>query len=206
MVRKDAAAGDEKRLEHDLERLDVAADKMRSLLEDLLQLSRVGRQVNTLGPVAMNQLASEAVSLLAGEIAERGVEVEVRPGMPQVVGDSNRLVQVLQNLIQNAVKYMGSQPSPRVTVGVRLAGEDGAEPVFFVRDNGLGIEPAERDKVFGLFERLDKTGEGTGVGLALVKRIVEVHGGRIWVESEGRFRGSTFCFTLAAQPAVARSP
>ena len=65
-----------------------------------------------------------------------------------------------------------------------------------MRDNGLGIEPAERDRVFGLFERLDETGEGTGVGLALVKRIVEVHGGRIWVESEGEGRGSAFCFTI----------
>ncbi len=202
LVRKDASAGDEKRLEHDLERLEAAADKMTGLLDDLLQLSRVGRQVNTLGPVAMASLASEAVSLLAAEIAERGVEVEIAPGMPRVVGDSNRLVQVIQNLLQNAIKYMGSQPSPRVVIGARPAG-DGDEPVFFVRDNGLGIEPDDRDKVFGLFQRLDKGGEGTGVGLALVKRIVEVHGGRIWVESEGRFQGSTFCFTLPRQMTVA---
>ncbi len=195
LLRKDVAAGNEQRLEHDLERLEAAADKMTSLLDDLLQLSRVGRQVNTFLPAAMHELAAQAVSLLAAEIAGRGAEVEIMPGMPQVVGDSNRLVQVLQNLIHNAIKYMGAQPAPRVTVGVRSGDEDG-EAIFFVRDNGLGIEPADRDKVFDLFQRLDKGGEGTGVGLALVKRIVEVHGGRIWVESEGRFQGSTFCFSL----------
>ena len=99
-------------------------------------------------------------------------------------------------------------------MGVRPPAEDGGEPVFFVRDNGVGIEPGDREKVFGLFERLEAKGEGSGLGLALVKRIVEVHGGRIWVESEGRLQGSTFCFTLSrpladgdgAEPAGESSP
>ncbi len=196
LARKDMAAGNQERLEHDFERVTAAADKMGILLEDLLRLSSAGRQASTLVTVTMNKVASEAVGLLAGEITERGVEVEIAPEMPSVVGDRIRLVQVLQNLLQNAVKYMGSQPSPCVTVGVR-PGADSEDPVFFVRDNGLGIEPADRDKVFGLFERLGHTGSGSGVGLALVKRIIEIHGGRIWVESEGHFQGSTFCFTLA---------
>ncbi len=196
LVRKDLAAGDEKRMEHDLERLGAAADKMALLLDDLLQLSRVGRQANTMMTVPMGIVATEAVSVLAAEITESGVEVEVEPDMPQVVGDRLRLVQVLQNLLQNAIKYMGSQPSPRVTVGVRPETDDTSMSVFFVSDNGIGIEPADHDKVFGIFQRLDNSGDGVGFGLALVKRIVEVHGGRIWVESEGRFRGTTFCFTL----------
>ncbi len=202
LARKDAASGDPARMEHDLERIESAAEKMAVLLDDLLRLSRVGRAVNTMASVTMNKLAKDAVSLLAGEIAERGVEVEIMPGLPPVLGDSTQMIQVMQNLIHNAIKYMGPQPSPKITVGMRPGKEDGEEAVFFVRDNGAGIEPADREKVFGLFERLDAPGEGTGVGLALVKRIVEVHGGRIWVESEGRFKGSTFCFTLATGPSV----
>ena len=112
-----------------------------------------------------------------------------------VFGDRLRLMQVYQNLIANAVKYMGPQGSPRIEVGVR---GEAPERTLYVRDNGIGIDPRYHDKVFGLFERLDAADEGTGIGLALVKRIVEMHGGQVWVESEGAGRGSTFCFTLGA--------
>ncbi|MCP3961876.1 MAG: histidine kinase, partial [bacterium] len=98
-------------------------------------------------------------------------------------------------LLGNAVQYLGDQPAPRIEVGMRATPND-EPPVFYIRDNGIGIDPKYHDKIFGLFERLDpEASEGTGIGLALVKRIVEVHGGRIWVESEGAGRGSTFCFT-----------
>jgi len=103
----------------------------------------------------------------------------------------------MQNLIDNALKYMGEQKHPLVEIGSR---RDGDEAVFFVRDNGMGIDRNYAEKIFGLFEQLDPKAEGTGIGLALVKRIVEVHGGRIWLESEGQGRGSTFCFTLGRSP------
>ena len=103
------------------------------------------------------------------------------------------MLEVYQNLIDNAVKFMGEQPEPRVEIGVE---QKKSEVVYFVRDNGIGIEPRYHEKIFGLFNRLDHDGEGTGIGLALVKRIVEVHGGRIWVESVGPGQGSTFYFTL----------
>jgi len=115
-----------------------------------------------------------------------------------VYGDRQRLVEVLQNLLDNAVKFMGDQSDPRIEIGARSArGEDAehGEPVFYVKDNGIGIAPEHYDRVFGLFNQLDPKIEGTGVGLALVKRIVEFHGGRIWVESEAG-KGATFCFTL----------
>jgi signal transduction histidine kinase len=102
---------------------------------------------------------------------------------------------VLQNLIENAIKFTGEQPGPRIEVGARR--EDG-ETVCYVRDNGMGINPRYHGKVFDLFDQLDSTSEGTGLGLALVKRIAEVHGGRVWVESEGLGHGSTFCFTLGS--------
>lgn len=121
------------------------------------------------------------------------IRVNVEPDLPIVRGDRPRLVEVMQNLIDNAAKFMGDQPAPQIDIGVRKKNN---EHIFFVRDNGIGIQPEYHEKVFGLFDKLDAQSEGTGIGLALAKRIVEVHGGRIWVESEGKGQGSTFCFTL----------
>jgi signal transduction histidine kinase len=162
-----------------------------------LQLSRVGRVANVREAVSLAELAAEAANLVAGEIAERGVEVSIDPVLPTVYGDRTRLVTVFQNLIDNAVKYMGAQPEPKVGIGIRPEG-NGSHAVF-VRDNGSGIEERYLDQVFGLFERLSHDTPGTGVGLALVKRIVEVHGGRIWAESEGPGHGTCFCFTLGEE-------
>ncbi len=100
------------------------------------------------------------------------------------------MVEVLQNLVENAVKFMGDRAAPRIEIASR---QEAGETVLFVRDNGKGIDACYQER---LFQRLDAETEGTGIGLALVKRIVEVHGGRIWVESEGRGHGTTFCLTL----------
>ena len=108
----------------------------------------------------------------------------------------------MQNLIDNAVKYMGEQPNPRVEIGMH---QDGAETVCCVKDNGIGIEPRYQDKIFALFEQLDQDFSGTGIGLAIVKRVVEVHDGRVWVESEGIGKGSTFFFTLPDSKASIKS-
>jgi signal transduction histidine kinase len=132
--------------------------------------------------------------MVAGRIASRGARVVVAPETVVLRGDRARLVEVFQNLIDNAVKFMGVQESPLVEIGVET---EGPEPVIFVRDNGAGIDPRHLGKLFGLFEKLDPKSEGTGLGLALVRRIVELHGGRIWAASEGLGRGSCFRFTLA---------
>jgi two-component system, chemotaxis family, sensor kinase Cph1 len=105
------------------------------------------------------------------------------------------LTSVLQNLIDNAAKYMGSQTAPLIEIGQHAEDAEHGELIFYVKDNGMGIAPEYHEHVFGLFNKLDAKSEGTGVGLALVKRIIEVHGGRIWVESEAG-QGSTFYFTL----------
>ncbi len=207
LARKGAAAvaGDPSaalRLDRDLDRIDAAAAKMAELLEDLLELSRVGRHSGSIEEVALGDVAGEAAERVAGALTIRGARVRIAPDLPAVQGDRARLVELLQNLLDNAVRYLGDQPSPRIEVGVRH-GSGAGEPVLYVRDNGIGIEPRYHEKIFELFQRLDTDTEGTGVGLALVKRIVEVHGGRIWVESEGAGRGSTFCFTLPGQPARA---
>jgi signal transduction histidine kinase len=192
LLEQDAAAGNLERLRADVARIGTAADTMKLLLEQLLELSRIGRVVRPPEPVPLGDLVREALAALDGLVRERGVEVVVQADLPLVHGDRVRLREVIQNLLENAIKFLGDQPRPRIEVGATAA--DGI--VCHVRDNGVGIEPAYREKVFELFERLGRGGEGTGVGLALVKRIVEVHGGRAWAESDGPGTGSTFYFSL----------
>ena len=196
MLEDDAVRGNTARMKEDIAEISRAAETMARLLDDLLELSRIGRTANPSQQVALGELAREAVKLVAGRIARRSVQVEISPDLPVVFGDRPRLLEVLQNLIDNAVKFMGDQPQPRIEIGVKQDHDRGDETVCYVRDNGMGIDPRDHQRVFGLFEQLDPQIEGTGVGLALVKRIVEVHGGRTWVESEGRGRGCTFCFAL----------
>jgi signal transduction histidine kinase len=106
-------------------------------------------------------------------------------------------MEVLQNLLDNAAKFVGNQKDPHIEIGQQ--GMEEGKPIFYVRDNGMGIAPEHFERVFGLFNKLDPKTDGTGIGLALVKRIIEVHGGRIWVESEVG-KGTTFFFTLPVQP------
>lgn len=188
-----ALAGDMAAFTQDAVRINRAAARMEDLLRDLLELSRVGRVVNPDENVSMAEVAQEAADLLQGPLLERGVKFEIEGGLPVVRGDRRRLVEVVQNLVENAAKFMGRQQEPVVRIGVR---EIQGETVLFVSDNGIGIDTRHRDKVFELFEKLTPQTEGTGVGLALVKRIVEAHGGKVWVESEGSGHGSTFFFTL----------
>lgn len=180
-------------VESDLGRIKRAAGTMEQLLEELLELSRIGRVVNPSTRVPMTEVAREALELLGGTIAERRVDVEITSNMPAVHGDRPRLLEVFQNLVENALKFTRDQPHPKVEIGT---GEADGALAFYVRDNGQGIDRTCQERVFRLFDKLDQDSEGTGIGLAIVKRIVEVHGGRVWVESQGSGCGSTFWFTL----------
>lgn len=191
-LEQDAVAGDLERVRVDIAHINTAVNRMQQLLDELLKLSRIGRHINPPEEASFEAIACEAVELVRGRSAAHSVTIEIMPGMPTVRGDRARLVEVVQNLVDNACKYMGDQPYPQVEIGVRQV--DG-ETIFYVHDNGMGIDPRFHDKVFGLFEKLDPTSEGTGIGLALVRRIIETHGGRIWIESAVG-AGSTFCFTL----------
>jgi signal transduction histidine kinase len=193
LLEADAKSGNTEKFKGDLQRIQDAAAKMQRLLNELLELSRIGRLVNPPSDTPLTDIVEEALSLTRGRLMTGHIKINIEKDLPVVSGDRPRLVEVMQNLIDNAAKFMGDQPAPWIEIGVR---KHGKEQVFFVKDNGIGIEPAYRDRIFGLFDKLDSQSEGTGIGLALVKRIVEVHGGRIWVESEGKGKGSMFCFTL----------
>jgi PAS domain S-box-containing protein len=194
-LEKDTKSGNIDRLRADIQRIGDAADKMQRLLNELLELSRIGRLKNEPELVPFEVLAKEALNLVAGNIQAHNVKVEIQKGMPSVYGDRQRFLEVVQNLLDNAAKFMGEQPDPRIVIGQRGEDAEHGMPVFFVQDNGIGISPEYFERVFGLFNKLDAATDGTGVGLTIVKRIVEFHGGRIWVESEAG-KGSTFFFTL----------
>jgi PAS domain S-box-containing protein len=197
-IEKDAQSGNAERLKTDLQRVSDATDKMQRLLNELLELSRVGRLMNPSETMPFEDLARTAVDIVDGQLKVRGITVTLQPNLPAVYGDRQRLVEVLQNLLDNAIKFMGDQPNPCIEIGQRGEDAERGKPVFYVKDNGIGIAPEHHERIFGLFNQLDPTMEGTGVGLALVKRIIEFHGGRIWVKSEVG-KGSTFCFTLGKE-------
>ena len=193
-LEKSASAGNMESFHKDLARISSATDRMDNLLKDVLELSRIGRLVNKPKDVPFDELVQEAAEIVHGRLAARGIALQTQPNLPLVRVDRPRLIEVLQNLIDNAAKYMGEQKKPVIEIGVNGNNQADA-PIFFVRDNGMGIAPEYHGRIFGLFDKLDATSEGTGIGLALVKRIIEFHGGRIWVESE-MGKGSTFYFTL----------
>ncbi len=209
-LRQDAAAGDVEQLKKDVRRTHQAVGNTVQLLDELQKLLLVGRVHHAPEAASMSELAYEAVGQVAG-LADRRVEVVIAPAMPAVYGDRAQLLEVLRRLLENGGRFMGAQPSPRLQVGHRRdwPKADTAQDVFYMRDNGIGIKARDRDRIFALFEKLDSESEGFGIGLPLVKRIIEAHGGRVWVESDGEGRGSTFCFTLApkyAEPPASSTP
>jgi len=194
-LENDAASGNLARLHRDVQRIADATDKMQTLLNDLLELSRIGRLVNPPQSIPFGDIIREALEIVHGRLQKNNVQVRVQDDLPSVYGDRQRLVEAMQNLIDNAAKFIG--PNPYVEIGQE--GYEDSRPIFFVRDNGIGIDPTHHDRIFGLFNKLDAGSEGTGIGLSLVKRIIEIHSGRIWVQSEAG-KGAAFFFTLPTGP------
>jgi PAS domain S-box-containing protein len=197
---RDSAANNVARVKADIQRITEATDQMHRLLDDLLTLSRVGRVTNPPERVPFDSIATAAAEQVGGQIRTRGVEVKIAHDLPTVFVDRERIVEVVQNLLDNAVKFMGDQPEPRIEIGSKESNQ-ADQAILFVRDNGMGIDPQYHDRIFGLFNKLNPDTQGTGIGLALVKRILEYHNGYIWVESKPG-EGATFYFTL---PRPARS-
>jgi light-regulated signal transduction histidine kinase (bacteriophytochrome) len=175
--------------------MDVAvtgAQRMHALVEALLEYSRAGEVAeSTLEPVPSDRVVGDAITNLQSAITENKASVSLGP-LPVVIANPLHLAQVFQNLIGNALKYRSDQP-PCISVN---ASENGPHWVFTVEDNGIGIQPEYQAQIFGIFKRLHgKEYPGTGIGLAICKKIVDRHGGSIWVESEPG-RGSRFSFSL----------
>jgi light-regulated signal transduction histidine kinase (bacteriophytochrome) len=171
------------------------ANRMQRLIQDLLAYSRVDTQGQVFEPVSVEALVGYALDNVRAAVEESRAVVTHDP-LPTVMADERQLLQLLQNLLSNALKFRGEQP-PRVHVS---AERRGSEWLFSVRDNGIGIDPQYAERIFAVFQRLHTIAEypGTGIGLAICKKIVERHGGRIWVESQPG-TGSTFYFTLPSR-------
>jgi light-regulated signal transduction histidine kinase (bacteriophytochrome) len=169
---------------------------MAQLIDGLLDFSRLARAESVSTEVDMAALARAVALELGGDGRSRAVDIVVGE-LPRVVGDEAMLRQVWTNLVSNALKFSAPRPAPRVEIGGETSG---SEAVFHVRDNGVGFDMAYAEKLFGVFNRLHRADEfpGVGVGLALTRRIVLRHGGRIWAESDGE--GSVFHFALPAAP------
>jgi len=172
----------------------AGAKRMQMLLNDLLAYSRVGARVKSFEPTDSEAAFDQAIANLRVAI-EEGEAVITRDRLPPLIADDLQIVQLFQNLLGNAIKFHGKEP-PRIHVSAK---QEGNEWVFSFRDNGIGIAPEYFDRIFVIFQRLHSREEypGTGTGLAICKKIVERHGGRIWVESEPG-KGSTFYFTIPA--------
>ncbi len=178
-------------------RLSQAVDTMARMIDDLLELSQIGHQSVALNEVSLNAVVRDVLDLLEGRISNAGTEMDLVDTLPSVYGDRVLLLTIFQNLIDNAVKFSASKSQPRVHIN---GWSDGDKVHCRVTDNGVGIPEHEQKRVFELFQRLDHEASGTGVGLASVRRAVEVLGGEIWIEPTDQGEGSTFCVTL---PAVA---
>jgi signal transduction histidine kinase len=174
---------------HYLDRIVANTNYMEDLINDLLSLSRIGRRQENPEIVDLHDTLKEILSIVKERFKEKGIEAVIMPSLPQFSYERGHLTHLFQNLITNAEKFMGDQPHPRIEIGGQ-EDKDGFE--FYVKDNGIGIDPNYFDKIFGVFHRLKEvTVEGTGVGLSIVKKIVELGGGKIWLESQ-KGAGTTF--------------
>jgi PAS domain S-box-containing protein len=183
----------------DIRQLESGVRKMRDFLDRTLEYSHAGHLIKQTRNVSFRKIANKMITEFSGQINSIGVDITTAKTFPLVDADRAMLMQVLTNLIQNSIKYRDKTVPLKIEIGYRTAE---GEPIFFVRDNGLGIDSNEAEKVFELFYRGTAEGEGSGIGLTIVKKIIEAHGGRTWVEGGQSGKGTTVCFTLPRRHAA----
>ncbi|MCK4485766.1 MAG: PAS domain S-box protein [Desulfobacterales bacterium] len=184
---------DEKAMSY-LEQIQSSARRMELFVSDLLSLARIGQVVSTFKDVSSSGIVKDVVSRLQLGQKEKEIKLDVVDILPTISCDRERMSQVFENLLVNAIKFMGDSENPKIEIGCEDRGDFHQ---FYVKDNGIGIDPKYQQRIFDMFQRVreieDK--EGTGIGLAIVDRIVKSHGGEVWVDSE-KAKGATFYFTL----------
>lgn len=196
LLREDMLNHDAEKVQEDIRLLESGVRKMQQFLNRTLEYSRAGYQIKLAKDVSFGKIVNEAITEFNGQISSIGATVSLADKFPRVYADRSRIKQVLTNLIQNSIKYRDKTVPLKIEIGYD---DSGNEVVFFVRDNGLGIDASDAEKVFALFYRSTADGEGSGIGLAIVKKIIEAHGGRIWVQEGQSGKGTTMCFTLPRQ-------
>jgi signal transduction histidine kinase len=193
LLRDDMLNHDAERVQEDIRLLESGARKMQGFLNSTLEYSRSGHIIELTKDVSFGKIVKEVITEFNEQVSTIGATVSLADKFPRVCVDRTRIKQVLANLIQNSIKYRDKTVPLKIEIGYQPSE---GEVVFFVRDNGTGIEESETEKVFDLFYRGSTEGEGSGVGLAVVKRIIDAHGGKIWVQEGQSGKGTTMCFTL----------
>jgi len=194
-LREDMLNMETERVQEDIRLLESGVRKMQDFLNHTLEYSRAGQLIKRTRNVSFSKIVNEVMTEFNGQISSIGATVSLADTFPKVYADRMRIKQVLANLIQNSIKYRDKTVPLKIKIGHQLSK---GEVVFFVRDNGLGIDASETEKVFALFYRGTAGGEGSGIGLPVVKKIIEAHGGRIWIESQSG-KGTAMYFTLPKQ-------
>ena len=195
LLSKDLRTGDGERVARDLQHIALATDQMDRSLDGLLKITRISLVVNTPRRFALSELCEEVKNMLQESVTRNDIEIEIAPDMPEVFVDKTQISDAMRNILENAIKFCREDVKPKISVSAEI--QDNRVQCR-VKDNGIGIDPRYLDRIFGLFEQLNQSIDGTGVGLALVKRIIESHGGEVWAESDGIDAGTSIYFTLDA--------
>jgi signal transduction histidine kinase len=195
LLSKDLRTGDGERVARDLQHIVLATDQMDRSLDGLLKITRISLVVNTPQRFALSELCEEVKNMLQEAVTRNDIEIEIASDMPEVFVDKTQISDAMRNILENAIKFCREDVKPKISVS---AENQDNRVQCRVKDNGIGIDPRYLDRIFGLFEQLNQSIDGTGVGLALVKRIIESHGGEVWAESDGIDAGTSIYFTLDA--------
>jgi len=200
LMQQDMSIGNIESLNHYISRINATTTSIEKRIEALFKFMQLKRDQNPPEWVSINDLVEKIIETSVGSNKDELI-LKIDPHLPKVYGDRIQLQLLIENLLKNSLKFSQNQQKPLIEIGFHI---DKKERLFYIRDNGIGIDPSNLDSIFKLFERLNPEITGTGIGLTIAKHIVEAHGGKIWAESPGLGHGSTFYFTFAEESQTSR--